>query len=126
MWLSFTSDEGDVTTRWRLDGSDWRLAQVILPIEHVLEGFTEAWNRSDLDGVVAFCPEGSRMADALRRLIERRGWTGRFPPLEGYDGEVRDYGRASVTHLSAEGEPLRTRWHFTDGRWLLAALDPPE
>lgn len=99
------------------------------PLERTLEKFTEAWNRSDVDGVVAFV--ASERASAERASIEKvrvaRAWSS-LPPLVPATGAVLralEGPKEVVLHLVGRDESVTLVWARSGAAWELTRLDLP-
>jgi hypothetical protein len=99
------------------------------PLERTLDGFTEAWNRSDLNGVVAFVAIDRSTAERARleKVRTARAWSS-LPPLVPATGAVLGAleGPQEVRlHLRGRDECVTSVWARSGAAWELTRLDLP-
>jgi hypothetical protein len=99
------------------------------PLERTLDAFTEAWNRSDLDGVVAFVAIDRSTAERARleKVRAARAWSS-LPPLVPATGAVLGAleGPQEVRlHLRDRDECVTSVWARSGAAWELTRLDLP-
>jgi hypothetical protein len=99
------------------------------PLARTLDAFTEAWNRSDVNGVVAFVTSDKATAERARleRVSTVRAWSS-LPPLVPATGEVLgalEGPREVGLHLLGRDECVTLLWARNGAAWELTRLDLP-
>jgi hypothetical protein len=129
--VTFPCAGGELRTGWRLDGDTWHLDTVSLPpfavadtlVAAAVTAFTKAWAAPGTAELLALLRAQARgsLGPRIERLLERRAWQQRRPPLGEADVGRAANGKVMVTWLLG-GDELSAGFEYWHPHWHLNGL----
>ena len=101
------------------------------PLDPAVARFADAWARSDVSAVDALRHEETRerQAELFRRILTKRGWTEKLPPLLPAEPDKANKGYRALVYFpfadQPDDRPLKTTWEWDGTTWRLAGMSFP-
>ncbi len=122
---------GEIRFQFARSGNRWSIVRAVFPalvptdLAPALEDFRRAWAAPGADELVAmFRPESrERLGGSLRRMLEKRSWNQKRPPL----GEVatRDAGTRRRADFALGDDEVGVALEFWHPRWVVVGVTLP-
>lgn len=122
------SGDEQVTVRWRLASSAWKIEGLTLPgpsAQARIEEFVRAWKSGELAEVLALYPEPLReeRTRGVERVLERLGWPANKGTISVRRAYPSRHDRVEVTFEVDSGQTLDARFELdSDFVWWLDGL----